>query len=43
MKRKIALIVVLVSVVALAWHIEVTARPDTHRVGQVVQGESHGD
>ena len=42
MKRYIALFVLLAATLGLAHAIEVTARPDTGRVGKVVGGESQG-
>jgi hypothetical protein len=42
MKRYIALFVLLVAVLGLAHAIEITARPETHREGHIVAGETQG-
>ena len=41
MPKIVALIVLLVTVLGLAHHIEITARPDMGRTGKQVQGEGH--
>ena len=40
MNRTVALLVVLAGVIAMAWHIEITARPETGHVGHTVQGNT---
>jgi hypothetical protein len=38
-KKLIALVFLLATVLFMAWRIEVTARPDTNRVGVEVHGD----